>query len=204
MKGNENGKKGMMFMRLFKVVGVIVLLFTVLFTSLAVYANEPDANDKSVMASDTTSSDHNDKLLLDSSEHLSDKNIKNIMQEIDLQVKKTKNRLNFNFYEDYYDGDTIMFRHFNRDVETDSFTEYYLYYNEQGKLIYADITHYRAAAYSIYYYNDELLHVEVGPSYEGGVSINGDMADVKAAIKKDPEYAFVLEDHSFCLQHAYK
>lgn len=192
-------------MKLYKIVAIIVLLITVLLTLFVVYVkNNPNTSIKSTIISNTTSSDSNDKLALDSSKHLSDKDIKSIMQNIDSRVKKVKERINYNFYKDHYDGDILMFRYFENGIEQKSLTGYCLYYDEQGKLIYADITHYRAAAYSIYYYNDELLHVEVGPSYEGGVSINGDMADVKAAIKKDPVYAFVLEDHSFCLQHAYK
>lgn len=145
----------------------------------------------------------NDKLSLDSSKHFSDKDIKNIMQKIDFRVEKIKDGINHNFYKDYYDGDVPMFRYFKNGIEQESLTEYCLYYDEQGKLIYADITHYRGASYSIYYYNDELLHVEVGPFYESGLSINGDMADVETVIKKDTSYAFVLEDNSLCLEYAY-
>lgn len=136
---------------------------------------------------------------------LSAKDIKSAMQKTDSRVKKVKDRLNGELYKDYYDGDILMFRYFENGTEQESFTAYWLYYDEQGKLIYADITHYRGAAYSIYFYNDELLHVEVGPfSYEDDLSINGDMADVKDVIKKDSHYAFVLEDNALCLEYAYK
>lgn len=124
-----------------------------------------------------------------------------VMQKIDFQVKKIKDRINFN--KDYYDEDIPVFRHFENGIEQEFYTQYYLYYNEQGKLIYAEITHYRGASYSIYYHKDELLHVEVGPFYKGGLFINGDMADVETVIKKDSDYAFVLEDNSLCLEYAY-
>lgn len=193
-------------MKSYKIVGVIVLLICVSLTLFLLYAkNSPNTSPKSVITSNTASPDSNDKLVLDSSEHLSAKDIKNIMREIDSRVKEVNDKLNHEFYKDYYDGDILMYHYFERGVdEQDSYANYHLYYNEQGKLIYADITHYRGALYSIYFHNDELLHVEVGPSSEGGLSINGDMANVKAVIKKDPHYAFVLEDNSLCLEYAYK
>lgn len=191
-------------MKSYKVVSVIVLLLTVPLILFLADTNKPNANDKSIMVSNAASADSNNKLLLESSEQYNDKDINDIMKEIDSKVKEINDRLIGNFYEDYYDGDIIMFRHFNRDAEQESFAEYYLYYNGQGKLIYADIAHYRGALYSIYFHNDELLHVEVGPSYEGGLSINGNMKDVKAVINKDSSYTFVLEDCSLCLEYAYK
>lgn len=134
----------------------------------------------------------------------SDTDIKNIMQKVDSRVKTIKDKIKDNFCKDYYDGDVPIFRYFENDNnEQESVTEYGLYYDEQGKLIYADITHYRGALYSIYFYNDELLHTEVGPFSEGELSINGDMADVEAVVKKDHSYTFVQEDISFCLEHAY-
>ena len=128
----------------------------------------------------------------------------NIMQEIDSRVKEVNDRLKDEFYEDHYDNDILMFRYFDNGAEQESLTQYYLYYNEQGKLIYADIVHYRDALYSIYFNNDELLHTEVGPVSEGELFINGDMENVKDIIEKDPGYAFVLEDYSLCLEKAYK
>ena len=193
-------------MKLYKLVVVIVLLITVSLTLFGVYAKvTPNTGSKGVITSNATSSDSDDELSLDSSMHLSDKDIKNIMREIDSRVKEVKGRLNYEFYKDHYDRDIPVFRYFNRGVvEQDSYADYCLYYNEQGKLIYADITHYRGALYSIYFHDDELLHVEVGPFSEGGLFIKGDMANVKAVIKKDPSYAFVLEDNSLCLEYAYK
>mgnify|MGYP001141224642 CR=1 FL=1 len=60
------------------------------------------------------------------------------------------------------------------------------------------------ALYSIYFHNNELLHVEVGPSLEGGLSINGGMEEVEAVVKKDSSFNFVQEDISSCLESAYK
>ena len=126
-----------------------------------------------------------------------------IMQKIDSRVKEVNDRLKGEFYEDHYDNDILMFRYFDNGAQQESLTQYYLYYNEQGKLIYADIAHYRDALYSIYFHNDELLHTEVGPSYEGELFIDGDMENVKDVTEKDPGYAFVLEDYSLCLEKAY-
>ena len=141
---------------------------------------------------------------MDSSMDLSAKDMKNIMQKIDSRVRKVNDSLNDEFYKDHYEKDVPIFRYFKRGVGQESLAEYYLYYNKQGKLIYADITHYRDALYSIYFHNDELLHVEVGPFSEGGLFINGGMENIKEVIKKDPSYAFVLEDSSLCLEYAYK
>ena len=130
--------------------------------------------------------------------------VKHIMGKIEARVKQVKDRLNGEFYRDHYDRDNLMFRHFDRGVEGESLAVYDLYYDEKGKLIYADITHYRGALYSIYFHNNELLHVEVGPFSEGGLSINGGMEKVEAVIKKDSSFNFVQEDISSCLESAYK
>ena len=192
-------------MKLYKVVGIIISIITVSLVLLALcIKNIPDTSTKSTIVSNTASPNSNDKLLMDTPKPLSSKDIKNIMKEIDSRVKKVNDRLNYEIREDYYDGDILIFRYFDNDMEQESYAQYCLYYNEQGKIIYADITHYRGALYSIYYHNDELLHVEVGPFFEGGLFINGNMADVKAVIEKDPSYDFVLEDNSLCLEYAYK
>ena len=185
-------------MKLYKVVGIIISIITVSLVLLALcIKNIPDTSTKSTIVSNTASPNSNDKLLMDTPKPLSSKDIKNIMKEIDSRVKKVNDRLNYEYYKDYYDGEILIFRNFHCDVDTESFAVYYLYYNEQGKLIYADIAHYRDALYSIYFHNDELLHVEVG-------SIHGDMAAVKAVIEKDPSFDFVLKDISLCLENAYK
>ncbi len=189
-------------MKLYKVVGIIVFIIIVSLTLSVLYIkNAPDTSTKSTIVSNNASSDSNDKLALDSSKHLSDEDIKNIMHKTDSRVKKINDKINYNFYKDYYDGDIPMFRYFNNDMEQESLTEYWLYYDERGKLVYADITHYRGASYSIYYHNDKLLHVEVGPFIKGGLFINGNMANVENVIKKDPSFAFVLEDNSLCLEY---
>jgi len=184
---------------------VVLLLITVPLISFAEHSkNSTNSGTKSDIKSNTTISDSNDKLELDSSTHLSAKDIENIMQKIDSRVTKVKDSLNYEFYKDHYDRDILVFRYFDHDLDKESFTEYFLYYDEQGKLIYAEITHYRDAAYSIYFHNDELLHVEAGPFFDGGPYINGDLANVKAVINKVSSYAFVLDDIALCLEHAYK
>lgn len=188
-------------MKLFKSVGITVFVIIVSLVLLVLYIN--NTSDTSTKVSNNASSDSNDKSALDSSKHFADKDVKNIMHKTDSRVKKVKDKINYNFYKDYYDGDIPMFRYFNNDMEQESLTEYWLYYDERGKLVYADIAHYRDAAYSIYYHNDKLLHVEVGPYIKGGLFINGNMANVENVIKKDPSFAFVLEDNSLCLEYAY-
>lgn len=146
---------------------------------------------------------YNQKFVLNSNR--SDAGTKSdIMQKIDSRVKEVNDRVKGELYEDHYDKDILMFRYFENGVEQESLTQYYLYYNEQGKLIYADIAHYRGALYAIYFHNDELLHTKVGPFSKGGTFIDGDVANVKDVIEKDPDYAFVLEDYSLCLENAYK
>lgn len=188
-------------MKLYKVVAIIVSIITIIasLSLLVVYIqNTTNNRAKSTIVSNTESSYSSNEFALDSSKHLSDKDIKNIMKKTDSRVEKVNDRIHNNYYKDYYDGDIPMFKYFeNEELSAD----YFLYYDERGKLIYADITHYRAASYSIYYYNDELLHVEVGPFLEGELSINGDMANVESVIKQEPRYAFVLEDNSLCLEH---
>ena len=128
----------------------------------------------------------------------------NIIKDIDDRVSLINNRINYDWYNDYYDGDIVMYRQFYNGVEGDSLTVFFLYYDEEGKLIYADIGHYRAADYSIYFHNNVLLYVQVGPFYSEGKFINGDINDVQVIITEDPIYTFVLEDLAFCLSHAYQ
>ena len=127
-----------------------------------------------------------------------------IMSNIDNRVSWIKDRIDHHWYNDYYDDDTVIYRYFDCDAGSDSFTTYDSYYNELGKLIYVEIAHYRAAQYSIFFNNNKLLHLAVGPfSYSGGPFINGDISDVQTVVADDPSYAFVLEDLAFCLCHAY-
>lgn len=192
-------------MRLYKIVGIAVLLIIMISALCFIYTrNSSDVNANDAIASKSTYPDDNDKLLPDSPKYLSAEDIKNIMRETDFEVKEINSRLDNEFYKDYYDRDILRFRYFSCGVEQESLSIYRLYYDQQGKLIYADIAHYRGALYSIYFYGDELLHVETGPFSEGGLFINGGMENVRDVIEKEPGYAFVLEDSSLCLEHAYK
>ncbi len=193
-------------MKSYKVVGTLVLLTAVSLTVFLTHGrHSSDIDTKGAVASNTSFPDRHDTVLVNASQHFSTEDLNDIMGEIDSRVKKINDGLNHELYKDHYDGDILMYHYFDRGVsEQDSYADYCLYYDEQGKLIYADISHYRGALYSIYFYNDELLHVEVGPFYEGGISIKGDMKNVKDVIKKDPSYEFVLEDSSLCLEQAYQ
>ena len=181
----DAGSLGVIFVKLYKAAGVILLLITVSLTLFLV-----STKNSAGPAPGPDKESAND--------------VKNIMGKIDARVKEVKDRLNGEFYRDHYDRDNLMFRYFDRGVEGESLAVYDLYYDEQGKLIYADIAHYRGALYSIYFHNNELLHVEVGPSLEGGLSINGGMEEVEAVVKKDSSFNFVQEDISSCLESAYK
>ena len=152
------------------IIAVLILLVAIVsaFTIIDCYRNRP-ANDADV--------------------------VKNIMQDIDNRVVWVQARIEYKWYEDHYDDDTVIYRSLEQGAEDDSLTSYYLYYDERGKLIYAEIAHYRSALYSIYFHDDQLLHVEVGPfSYAGGLFIHGDISNVQVVITEDPSYAFVLED----------
>ena len=127
-----------------------------------------------------------------------------IMKDADNRVSWIKERIDYKWYEDHFDENDVIYRCFEQGVEGESYTTYFLYYDEHGNLIYAEIVHYRSANYSIYFHNDKLLHVEVGPFHDGGSFVNGDISDAQIAIAKDPHYAFILEDLAFCLSHAYQ
>jgi hypothetical protein len=132
--------------------------------------------------------------------------VKRIMQDIDNRVMWINELIDQKWYEDHYDGDTVIYRYFDKGVDEDeSLTLYDLYYDERGKLIYADIAHYRDVHYSIYFHDNLLLHVELGHfQYAGGSFKGGDISNVQVIISEDPFYTFVLEDLAFCLSHAYK
>lgn len=113
-------------------------------------------------------------------------------------------------YEDYYDGNSLVLRRFyiNADHEPkdESLTFFDLYYDENGKIMVGEIRHYRDAWYFIYFYDDELLYVRVGPFYTGGPYLQGNLAQAKAFIREHEDYrfGFVLEDLPICLENAYK
>lgn len=60
-------------------------------------------------------------------------------------------------YRDYYDDDILVYR--RGEVKYYDKIEgcilYYLYYDKEGRLIYADIVQYRHPYYCIYFYNDK-------------------------------------------------
>ena len=127
-----------------------------------------------------------------------------IIRAIDSRVFWIKEQLKYYDTDNYFDGNTMIFKSVFTDLDGDeSSVSYDLYYDPDGKLVYAEIAHYRYAHYSIYFQNDSLFHVEVGPFTTGGVSVNGGLTDVKAVIEKDEQFSFVLEDIAACSESAY-
>ena len=108
-------------------------------------------------------------------------------------------------FRDYYYGDSLLHRIFSRDIDHENFVVYSMFYGKYDNLIYAEMVHYRGAMYSMYFSEDALVHTEVGPfSYsEGAPFVNGDLAHVKAVIKEDGFFVFILEDLAACLENAY-
>jgi len=185
----------------------IVLLSTNLFLSspFSLIKNKPfdlliiDRNNNIIISNNT------DLEYTDTPYPLESKNCKSeIMKDIDKRVSWIEKRINHQWYNEHRDGNITIYKYIDYDADEESFSVS-LYYNDEGKLIYAVITHYRAEVYSIYFDNDELLYVEVGPySIDGGVYIEGGITDVQVAITKYPHYAFVLNDLAICLSHAYQ
>lgn len=140
-------------------------------------------------------------------------NAMSIMDNIDARVSWIKENLgNLTFRdeydcEDYFDGNHLAYRKFYKIVDCPTATseeddnEYILYYDKNGKWIYADIIRYRAAVYSMYIKDNDIFHVEVGPFETGGIAINGDLADVINFVKKNTDFGFVLEDYGICLEN---
>ena len=129
----------------------------------------------------------------------------NIRKNIDVRVSEINNSINREYYNDHYDGDTLVFRYVMHEFDEESFAQYYMYYDNMGEIAYVDITHYRAAMYSIYFSNDKLLYTEVGPSkYNDPLFIRGGIEAVETIMEKTDRYNFVLEDVRICLENAYK
>jgi len=117
---------------------------------------------------------------------LNAKDVRIMKKEIDARVKTVKDSSNFEYNEDYYDGDILAYKYFEQgSVSEENCAGYHLYYDAQGKLIYAEIIHYRDAHYSIYFYNDELLCTE------------------PETLAKRVRKTFLSKDISLCLEYAY-
>ncbi len=124
--------------------------------------------------------------------------------QIDKSVSNTKEKLNHDLYRDFYEENILIYKFAQYYVDDETKTFFYLYYDDLGKLIFADITHYRGASYTIYFENDELLYVNVGPfSTDSKIYAKGGIKEVKETIVKDDYYSFILEDIDLCLTYAY-
>jgi len=67
-------------------------------------------------------------------------------------------------YTDTYDGNALVCRYFSlesNDSHPDVAGAYSLYYDENGKVIYAEIAHYRSLMYNLYFTADTLLHAVI-------------------------------------------
>ena len=67
-------------------------------------------------------------------------------------------------HQDYYDGESLVFRVGGIEYydKLEGGIGYGLYYDEDGRMIYAEITQYRYFSYSIYFNNDALLRLTIG------------------------------------------
>lgn len=94
----------------------------------------------------------------------------------------------------YYDGNILICRYFylNPDHASidETFTTYYSYYDEFGKLISGTVAHYRSLLIDVYFQNDEVIYVD-GPT-QGGLD------EVIAAIKESEKRSVILNDISYC------
>lgn len=104
-------------------------------------------------------------------------------------------------YRDYRDENNLVCRNFylnaDKEPQDGTFTGFYLYYDEEGKIIYGEVGHYRSTVFNVYFQNDEILHIDFEP-------IKGELAYILATIEESKEYSFILDDISICLENAYK
>lgn len=93
-------------------------------------------------------------------------------------------------YSDYYDGDSLVYRRgyeYYDKIEVD--VAYYLYYNIEGRLIFAYIIQYRHPSYCIYFYNDTAIRLIQGEREN----------EEETVVDEDMTHAVTL-----CLGNAYK
>ncbi len=126
------------------------------------------------------------------------------LSSIDQIVEETKT-LQHNLYTGVDEKGVLQYKNVFYYVDEETNTYFDLYYDELGKLIFADITHYRGPLYEMYFENDKILYTEVGPfTTESDVFIKGGLEEINTAIAKDEKYSFVLEDIDLCLKYAYQ
>lgn len=105
-------------------------------------------------------------------------------------------------FEDYHIDGTLVKRCFYIEIENerDAADVYELYYDDDGSLIYAEITHYRSLLYTAYFHKDKLIYVYFHESSE----LNGDYKHIESLIKEDQLYSVFLDDERLILDYAYK
>jgi hypothetical protein len=98
-------------------------------------------------------------------------------------------------YADYYDGDELVYRRGNeyyKEIEGDVF--YYLFYDKEGRLIYADILQYRHPTYCIYFYNGTAIRLTRGERENEEETVFDEY--MINAITLCLENAYILPDYS--------
>lgn len=147
--------------------------------------------------------------------------VSRLIEKIDERVSYVDEKKNYNWYDDCYEDDKLIYRRafYEKEMEYDDNGEligdwyydrtndtyygedvlYSMYYDENEKLIYADIRHYRSINYSIYFDDDKLLYVILGDIAD----IDG-MKEVKKFIKNDESYTYIITDIDNSLKYAYE
>lgn len=104
------------------------------------------------------------------------------------------------FYSDYYDGNNLVLRTFALNPEKlsidETYTVFYLYYDEFGKLNFGSVGHYRSLAFEVYFQDDEIIYIDC--------PFEGELEDVIEAIRNSEKYSIILDDIACCLENAYK
>lgn len=103
-------------------------------------------------------------------------------------------------FEDFHIQSELVRRYFVLEYVQSEPTTYYLYYDNCGALIYAEIAHYRSYLYSIYFDKDEVLYVY----WEENLNLNGDLAYVESHIEENSNYSVILDDVKEIFEYAYR
>ena len=71
-------------------------------------------------------------------------------------------------YQDYYDGSTLVYREGGVEYydKLEGAVMFDLYYDNEERLVYAEITQYRYHTYSIYFFDEKILFLIVGSNHD--------------------------------------
>lgn len=128
--------------------------------------------------------------------------IRKIDERVSWIIKNEESQIatEYESFEDFRIQSELVRRYFVLEYVQDEPTIYYLYYDNCGSLIFAEIAHYRSYLYSIYFDKDELLYVY----WDENSNLNGDLANVESLIEEDSNYSVILDDVKEILEYAYK